>query len=293
MMMCLICVGALGFSSITSSKRLLSKSEEQKLALLAQDEQRLQAVRQQVATALERQPTAAEWAEAAGETVAGLQQRRLLARHARNELVESHVPIVKAMVRRYRNLDAQDLEQEGVLGLIHAAEKFDATRNIRFSTYAKNWVRAAISERLRRSRAFYVPQRVYDNAKKIKRYTEEHDDASTIIQDLNVTRKTIRQARLATSAANAHVFEDYLDVTTQDSYNDLRQDLLEALAILDDRQLQVIHLRYGLDDGVPRSVRDCADILHINKDKVRQICLNAFRKLKGTHLAERLVDYMR
>lgn len=293
--MLLLVTRALGLASMTSSTRL-SKAEEGRLALMAQDEQRLQAVKERVALELERPPTAAEWAASAGETVAGLQKRRVVARQARNELVEANVPVVKAIAGQFRSVDREELQQEGVLGLIHAVGKFDATRGLRFSTYASSWVKAVIAERLRRGRAIYLPQRIYDNAKRIQRYTEEHGATDTIATDLNVTRKSIKQASLVSTATRTGNFDDHADFVAAPHdlfYEDLRNDLAHALATLDDRQLHVIHLRYGLLDGLPRSVRDCADILHMDKETVRQICLTAFRTLRGSHLADRLFDYMR
>jgi len=287
----------------------LTAGEEVQLARAAHEERRARRVRAELCEELGRAPTPSEWATAVfpGEDDASVERlvaTRAAAVRAQNALVEANAGLVKSIAARYGGGERrEDLVQEGTLGLIHAIDKFDPNKGFRLSTYATRWIRVAMLDWVRRNRgAFPVPQRaltVDRKATDLSRQLEEtlgrEPTRAELADGLGVSLDYLERSREAVSLATEVVaLEPYdlpLSADTQD--DDLRADLFRALEThLNDKQLRVIRLRYGLDDGLPRSTRDVAVILGISKENVRVTCLNAFRTLRGTDLGNALLAYM-
>lgn len=293
----------------------LTAEQEAKLVYIAREERRIQRVRVELANRLGRFPTPVEWAQAAANVgdVDRLRALRQASVRAKHTLVEANAGLVASIARQYSRAHAEDLIQEGTLGLIHAVDKFDPCRGVRLSTYATLWIRAAIVEWLRRSTGVIsVPQRALDMNKKANREAEKltvelgrSPTLGELEKRLGVTQSKLRRSRKVAKLASSCVsleqpdlvgcdIADSLESVSSDSDPDrLRDALFLALEThLNDRELRVLRLRYGLDDGVLRSTRDTAELLGVSKESVRLTSLKAFRKLRGSDLGNALLDYM-
>ena len=236
------------------------------------------------------------------------------ARRARAALVAANGGLAVALARAYANppyATADDLAQEAYLGLARAAERFDGTRGVRFSTYATPWVRAACAAWLRRTAySTRVPERVATLAARARRASTRLEAADGVAPSLDDIALAVNSSAASVDAALAAaarstgaeldapaIGDVSLGATLADATElgggDLRSDLGAALAAaLGDDELRVVRLRYGLDDGIVRSTRDCAQVLGVGRETVRQTCLRAFRRLRGTHAGEALLDYV-
>ena len=236
------------------------------------------------------------------------------ARRARAALVAANGGLAVALARAYANppyATADDLAQEAYLGLARAAERFDGTRGVRFSTYATPWVRAACAAWLRRTAYLTrVPERVATLAARARRASTRLEAAGGVAPSLDDIALAVNSSAASVDAALAAaarstgaeldapaIGDVSLGATLADATElgggDLRSDLGAALAAaLGDDELRVVRLRYGLDDGIVRSTRDCAQVLGVGRETVRQTCLRAFRRLRGTHAGEALLDYV-
>ena len=308
-------------ASVGESSRRLTLEEEGSLARLAQREITLQKVRYRLFRSLGRTPTADEWARAAlGDSGSATQLAKVRreARAAKTALVRANGGLVVAVARGYqassgrgRSEPLDDLVQEGTLGLIRAVEKYDAARGLRFSTYATAWVRASISAWMKRGDSLIrVPDRVRDMGAKAYRASVTMSEdlgrdptSSEVAETIGATKKAVEAAVASVAGARTVSLDakarerSLVDCIADDDCavpgGDLKTDLTVALsAILAEKELRVVRLRYGLDDGTLRSTRECAAILGIGKESVRQICLKAFRKLRGTPQGAVLLDYM-
>ena len=292
----------------------LSRDEEIKLADIAQRASRQKVKRDALAAELGRPPTAEEWAGRVKEHKCALARAQRNGRRARAALVAANGGLAVALARAYANppfATADDLAQEAYLGLARAAERFDGTRGVRFSTYATPWVRAACAAWLRRTAySTRVPERVATLAARARRASTRLEAAGGVAPSLDDIALAVNSSAASVDAALAAaarstgaeldapaIGDVSLGATLADATElgggDLRSDLGAALAAaLGDDELRVVRLRYGLDDGIVRSTRDCAQVLGVGRETVRQTCLRAFRRLRGTHAGEALLDYV-
>ncbi|MGB5974766.1 MAG: sigma-70 family RNA polymerase sigma factor, partial [Nodosilinea sp.] len=151
--------------------RLLRAEEEIELARKIADLLKLERIYDELADALERDPHDSEWAEAVGKdegetyTLARFRHRLHIGRRAKDKMVQSNLRLVVSIAKKYMNrgLSFQDLIQEGSLGLIRAAEKFDHEKGYKFSTYATWWIRQAITRAIAdQSRTIRLPVHLYE-----------------------------------------------------------------------------------------------------------------------------------
>ena len=310
-------------AGLDAQPRRLTLEEEGRLAGVAQREQALQAKRYALFQQLGRTPTADEWAKAAlgadcsPQDLGRVRRESVAAKHA---LVRANGGLVVSIARGYQRLRTgagvealDDLVQEGTLGLIRAVEKYEPERGIRFGTYATAWIKASISAWLKRGDAMIkVPSRVADLGLRAARSSSALQNdlgrdatAEEVARDLGASTAAVEAAASAlhgsrvvsydASAAGGDSESDFVACLADEecAVGDLKADLTNALAaVLDDRELRVVRLRYGLDDGTQRSTRECAAALGIGKESVRQICLKAFRKLRGTAQGSALLSHM-
>lgn len=293
----------------------LSAQQEAKLVCIAREEQRVQLIRAELAQRLGRAPTPAEWANSVANNsdVDRLQALRQASARAKHALVEANTGLVASIARKYCSAHTEDLVQEGTLGFIHALDKFDPTKGVRLSTYATVWIRAAIVDWLRRANSpISVPQRALDMEKKANRESSilaaefgRPPTNNELGQRLGVSSSMLQRSRKTANLAFSCLSLEHPDLVGKDladslasTHNDqdpdrLRDALLRALEThLNAREMRVLRLRYGLDDGTFRSTRDTAQLLGISKETVRLTCLKAFRKLRGSNLGNALLEYM-
>jgi len=155
--------------------RLLRADEEIELARKIADLLELERIREQLLEELDRDPKDSEWATALDMTLPAFRHRLHIGRRAKEKMVQSNLRLVVSIAKKYMNrgLSFQDLIQEGSLGLIRAAEKFDHEKGYKFSTYATWWIRQAITRAIAdQSRTIRLPVHLYETISRIKKTTK-------------------------------------------------------------------------------------------------------------------------
>lgn len=299
--------------------RLLRAEEEIELARQIADLLDLEYIRATLMEHLGRIPTDQEWAIACD--IPNLRQfnRRLhIGRRAKDKMVQSNLRLVVSIAKKYMNrgLSFQDLIQEGSLGLIRAAEKFDHEKGYKFSTYATWWIRQAITRAIAdQSRTIRLPVHLYETISRIKKTTKmlsqkmgRKPTEEEIAEDMEMTIEKLRfiakSAQLPISLETPIGKEedsrlgDFIEAdgeTPEDevSKNLLREDLENVLDSLSPRERDVLRLRYGLDDGRMKTLEEIGQIFNVTRERIRQIEAKALRKLRHPNRNSILKEYIR
>jgi RNA polymerase primary sigma factor len=241
---------------------------------------------------------------------------------ALRRLVEGNLRFVVSYAKRYRGLGVPflDLIHEGNLGLMEAARRFDPDRNVKFITYAVWWVRQAITHALSaQTRAFALPQKLSAVAARFGRevsdLTEELNRTPTsreIADDLDISEGEVdalmrigdRDVSLSDHIAGANdgesreLGEQLPQVSVPPAeevliHRQLHAGVRGALHELGNREREVIALRFGLDrDGEPRTLQEVGDMLHLTRERIRQIESRAKEKLRRSKRAGELRSYL-
>ena len=297
--------------------RLLRADEEIELARQIGDWQALERVRSKLTETLKREPDEQEWAQEVNISLPAFRHRRHLGRRAKERMVQSNLRLVVSVAKRYlnRGLSFQDLIQEGSLGLMRAAEKFDPSRGYKFSTCAYWWIRQAMTRALaEQSRTIRLPVQIYQTISRIKKTTKllyqemgRQPTEKEIASRLNMTVEKLRF--LAESAIVPISLEtptgkeedsrlgDWLKSdgeTPQEQVEKhlLREALEGILTQLTPREGDVLRLRYGLDDGVTKTLEEIGQILKVTRERIRQIEAQAMRKLRHPSRHRVLKEYL-
>ncbi|KAL8155219.1 hypothetical protein AgCh_000558 [Apium graveolens] len=302
----------------STSSELLTAREERELSRGIQVYLKLEKLYDELKERYGSEPSYMQWAAAAGIDQLTLRKNITYGKICKDKMIKSNVRLVISIAKNYQGvgMNLQDLVQEGCRGLVRGAEKFDASKGFKFSTYAHWWIKQAVRKSLSdQCRTIRLPFHMVDATYRVKEAKKQlfnengkHPSNEEVAEATGLSMKRLETVLLTPKAPRSldqkfgnnqymkpsEVVSDPEAETSEELLikQFMRKDLDTVLDSLNPRERKVVRWRFGLDDGRMKTLQEIGEIMGVSRERVRQIESCAFRRLKNKKRTKNLHQYL-